>query len=152
MVKKSQTTICRLPFEMGVLKLNVDGAIFWGRNKAGVGCILHYEKGQALMASMKVEEQRSDPLEIELLAIFRELQLRVSFDIHSLVIESDSLLAIQVINDGENSCIQYGHLIREIQSLKHQMLHCSFQYVSRLCNFVAHQLTRHAWQVEHMCV
>lgn len=82
-----------------------------------------------MMASTKLEEHRSNSLEIELLAIFRGLILCVPLGIHSLVIESDSLLAIQAISDRENSCIQYGHLIQEIQNLKHRLMHCSFQYV-----------------------
>lgn len=62
------------------------------------------------MPTTKREEHRSNPLEIELLAIFCG-QLCVPLGIHTLVVESDSLLAIRAVTEGENSCMQYSNIL-----------------------------------------
>lgn len=55
------------------------------------------------MAATKLEELIEEPLAVELLAIFWGLQLCVPLGILDLILESDYLLAIQVVREGEES-------------------------------------------------
>lgn len=70
------------------------------------------------MAVIEREEHTTEPMEVELLTIFRGLQQCFRLGIQSIIIESDTLLAVQAINDGEDSCAQHSNLIREISLLK----------------------------------
>lgn len=63
------------PAPQGYLKLNVDGALFIYRNLAGIGMILRDEMGKILLSSSMAVRDVEDPEIIELLAIFRGIQL-----------------------------------------------------------------------------
>ncbi|XP_040996246.1 uncharacterized protein LOC121242461 [Juglans microcarpa x Juglans regia] len=57
------------------LKLNVDGAVFSKLGKTRVGVVLRDDHGRVLMARCKVETEMEGIEAIELMAIFRGLQL-----------------------------------------------------------------------------
>ncbi|XP_041021186.1 uncharacterized protein LOC121262645 [Juglans microcarpa x Juglans regia] len=78
----------------GVFKFNVNGAIFQNQRSAGIGAVLRDCKGEVLMAISKKEQEVSDPTGVEMLAIFRGLQLSVHLGIHHLIIESDALTLV----------------------------------------------------------
>lgn len=119
----------------------MDGAIFSNHYSSGVRCVLRNENGGVRMAVTKREEHAEDPMEIEILAVFRGLQLCSPLEIQSITVKSDSLLAVQAISDGEASCAQHSNLIRDIISLlKERFMSCNFIYASRHGNFVAHEL------------
>lgn len=61
--------------DLVVLKLNVHGVLFPEQQTAGVGSVLCDDKGRVLMVTTKPEAIVGDPLEIELLALLRGLQL-----------------------------------------------------------------------------
>lgn len=67
---------------------------------------------------------------MELLAIICGLQFCVPLGISSLVVESDSLLAIQAVIDDENFCAKYSNVVREILSLCQYFNSCSFCHVT----------------------
>lgn len=114
-----------------------------------MGSVFRDDKEHVIMACSKIEQHSGDPLEIELLALFRGVQVCVPVSIQRLRIKSDSLLAVQAVDEGEESCFRYSNLIREIQTLKNCFMDCTFLYVSSLGNTgVAHKLARYAWQVE----
>ena len=50
LAKKSPTTVKWLPPPVGWLKVNFDGAIFKGKNVAGLGCIIRNDKGLVMAA------------------------------------------------------------------------------------------------------
>lgn len=51
------------------------------------------------MVATNFEQNLSDPHEIELLALFRGIQLHVHLGIQTLIVESDSLQIIHVIQE-----------------------------------------------------
>lgn len=59
------------------------------------------------MAETKPEELMDDPLVVELLTIFWGLQLCVSLGISKLIVESDSLLAIRVVHEVDESYVHH---------------------------------------------
>lgn len=67
------------PLGEGCFKLNVNGAIFFNLQKAGIGAILRDNKGEPIMATSIKGEALFNPETIEGLAILRGLQLCVPF-------------------------------------------------------------------------
>ncbi|XP_035545034.1 uncharacterized protein LOC118348152 [Juglans regia] len=105
-------TVCRwLPPEQGMLKLNVDGAVFANQRRARVGVILRDDKGGVILLACKKENEINDPLEIELLAILRGLQICLPLGIPQLVIESDYLLLVDEIRNDKASRSLHENLV-----------------------------------------
>lgn len=116
--KKLDQMQCRWnPPPPGVMKLNVDGAIFHDQHKTGVGIILQDEQGEVLMFASKKEHEVKDPTKIELLAIFWGLQLCSPLGLHELIIESDSLLMVKELQNAKDTLSLLGNLIEEIKGL-----------------------------------
>lgn len=102
------------------------------------------------MAATKSEDLMDEPVAVELLAIFRGLQLCVPLGIPHLIVESDSLLPIQAVHEGETySNVHHSNLIWDLRGQQRCFLSFKFQYVSRMGNKSTHKLARHAWQVEN---
>ncbi|CAI9762880.1 unnamed protein product [Fraxinus pennsylvanica] len=131
------------------LKLNVDGATFHHLHEAGVGIVLRDQTGTVLMAASKGEWEVADPEMIEFLAVLRGLQLVMSMGISRLVIESDCLFVVSQLNDEESiSLLPWGSIIADIRCLLSAFLDVKICHVNRLGNGIAHELARHAWEVE----
>lgn len=90
----------------------------------------------------------ADPMEVELLAIFRGLQFCIPLGIPKITVETDCLLAIHALEECAKSVAAHRHLLLEILRLKNNFVVRKFSYVSRLGNQVAYSLTRYAWEVE----
>lgn len=103
------------------------------------------------MAATKLEKHIDDPLEIELLAIFRGLKLCLPMDILSLTVESDSLLAILALEVGASSLVWQVVLFRKFFHFRKFLLLCNFQHVSQLGNRVTHKFARFACQRDDIC-
>lgn len=99
------------------------------------------------MAATKSGDFLENPLDVELLAIFRSLKLCVPLGIPNLIVENDSLLAIKAAQEGEESCILQSNLICDLLRLAECFHSSRFQYVGRLSNNVAHKFSRHAWKL-----
>ncbi|XP_035551024.1 uncharacterized protein LOC118349636 [Juglans regia] len=74
-----------------VLKLNIDGAMFVDLRRTGVGFLLRDAKGELIVATSKAEFDVENLETIELLAVFRGIQLCASRGIPNLIVESYSL-------------------------------------------------------------
>ncbi|KAF5472300.1 hypothetical protein F2P56_009031 [Juglans regia] len=134
------------------LKLNVDGAVFGELHKAGVGVVLRDEAGKVILAASKVEFEVNNTEAIEMLAIFRALQLCTSMGIHRLIMESDCLMDIQVLNNELVSDAMLTPFVSEIRKVLRVFVECKFQHVYREGNQVAHILARYAWNVENISI
>lgn len=139
--------------EDGMVKLNKDGALFPHRQIAGIGSVLCDDLGRVLMEATKPKIMVGDRLRNELLAILRGLQLCIPLGLRTLEVESDSLLALNALKEGDELLVSYSHLLREILKLRQRFPHCSFSYmISRVENFVAHKLARSTCLVEDLFV
>lgn len=65
-----------------------------------------------------------------------------------MLVESDCLMAIQVLNDELESAALLDPLLCEIRKLQGLYAEYKFQHVYRECNQVAHILARFAWDIE----
>ncbi|XP_035544595.1 uncharacterized protein LOC118347988 [Juglans regia] len=85
------------------LKLNIDGALFFYLNKAGMGVVLRNHMGEVLMASSRVESVFLEPEQVEAVALLRGLQLCMRLGIPKLIIKSDCLFLEEEINRSSES-------------------------------------------------
>ncbi|KAF5462687.1 hypothetical protein F2P56_018674 [Juglans regia] len=124
----------------GLLKLNVDGAMFGELCKSGVGCILRDDKGKVLMAALKAESEVEEPEAVELIVVLRGLQLCVSMGISRIQVESDCLLVVEALEHNNMAGSLLGLLYQDIKSISSCFVECSFVYVPREGNRAAHGL------------
>ncbi|XP_042974874.1 uncharacterized protein LOC122306493 [Carya illinoinensis] len=68
------------------VKLNVDGVLFGDLNKAGLGLLLRDAARNVIMATSKAENDVESQKTVELLAVFRELQLCSSMGITNIML------------------------------------------------------------------
>ncbi|XP_040996055.1 uncharacterized protein LOC121242229 [Juglans microcarpa x Juglans regia] len=142
---------CRwVPPEHGILKLNVDGAVFANQRSAGVGLILRNAKAKIIFLASKKENKVNDPIEIEMLAILRGLQFCFPLGISHLVIESDSFLMMNEVESENTSRSLHDNLVQQIKQLMLRFPICSIQHNSHLGNGVAHGLAKFAWNIDDL--
>ncbi|XP_042954614.1 uncharacterized protein LOC122291030 [Carya illinoinensis] len=140
------------PPPIGALKINTDGAMFQGCCTSGVGVILRDEKGKVILAACKKEPEFSDPMEVELLAILRGLQLCIPLGIGELIVETDSMLSVRALTAEGESMSPHGNLIYSILSLSKQLPKVTFQHAGRVHNAAADGLAKLARFVEDLTV
>ncbi|KAG2726715.1 hypothetical protein I3760_01G126500 [Carya illinoinensis] len=136
----------------GWLKLNVDGVVLSNLGRSGLGAVLRDHTGKVLMAVSQpaLEVGGSEPL--ELMAIFRGLQMCATMGIPKILVESDSLLCIEGLQYNNMHQSLLGGLYMEIQSLVSRFVCCDFSHVYREGNQVAHRLARFASSIVSIAV
>ncbi|KAF5478189.1 hypothetical protein F2P56_004771 [Juglans regia] len=149
-ISKVKELCCWKPPAVGSLKLNVDGAMFFDRHKAGIGAVLRDDKGDVVLAASKIEYEVNELEDIELLAMFGGIQICANMGIRRLILESARLLMVNEVNASEASFSLLGNLVREVKMLKALFEVCLVQHVDRAGNEVAHKLVRNAWNVENL--
>ncbi|KAF5472125.1 hypothetical protein F2P56_008865 [Juglans regia] len=130
-----------------VFKLNVDRVIFQNQHSASIGAVLRDCKGEVLMAISKKETKVSDPTGVEMLAIFRALQLSMHMGIHHLIIESDASTLVEELQKSAPPMALVGNVIKDTKELMHCFQSCEVRHVGRNCNEAEYKLARHAWIV-----
>ncbi|KAG7967769.1 hypothetical protein I3843_08G116200 [Carya illinoinensis] len=133
---------------IGYLKLNVDGATFSDYFSAGVGIILRDHNGDVVVAASKVEREVSSPEFIEAIALLRGLQLCAQWGVPKIILESDSLILVNSLNEGAKYLTEFDFILQDIRRLMHGFEETRLEHVHRLGNGAAHQLARYAKEVE----
>ncbi|CAI9778785.1 unnamed protein product [Fraxinus pennsylvanica] len=115
----------------GVLKLNVDGALFEDQCRYGTGVVLRDATGKVIFSASKPERGSMDPMEAELLAMLTGLQICLPLSIPSLQVESDSLLVVQEVTKVQNESFSLsGNLIQEIQFLMNRFPNIDVRHIT----------------------
>ncbi|CAI9757855.1 unnamed protein product [Fraxinus pennsylvanica] len=131
---------------------NVDGATFKELEKAGIGVVLRDSSGTVIIAMSKIEKSVEESEAIELLAIFRGMQLCVNMGIQNLLVESDRKMVIEVLQTDSMLNSSLGVLYQEVKIFATHFVNCNYSHIYRECNMVAHKLARHAQWVDDICV
>lgn len=108
------------------VKLNTDGCWMESRKLAGYGGIFRDHRGQWLLGFYGKREYSSS-LETEIWGIYRGLTIMLEKGYNNICIESDSLDAVQLINDGPNEEHPQTELIKEAKNL-----------LTRTCSLLKH--------------
>ena len=101
---------------MGFVKLNTDGSCIPSSLSSGVGGLFRDANGKWIMGFAK-GCGLCPPLEAELRGILIGLQLAKDRGLKKLVVESDSLMAVEAINGGHKLFGNCKHLIDSISCI-----------------------------------
>lgn len=122
-----------------VYKINSDGALAGGRG--GYGGVIRNSGGQVL-ACYRGPSPKLNITFLEILGICEGLKLALSLGLGTVIVESDSLQAINILNK-EESCPWYcSNSVNEILNLVASFFHVKFIHVFREANMVADMLAK----------
>ena len=79
----------------------------------------------------------------EVFALEHDILLAQELQLSRVIVEFNSLNAIQVINDGATKS-SFGHLIQGILQVSNSFESCLFKHINKSFNSVAHELAQHA--------
>ncbi|OMP01704.1 reverse transcriptase [Corchorus capsularis] len=131
----------------GTVKLNVDGAAKGNPGIAGAGGLIRSSTGAWLMG-FKLHLGVCSNVEAELQAIRRGLQLVWDCGYRVLICESDALVAIDLVRNGDVMIHPLGCLIADIRSLLNREWRCTLQHIYREGNFCADWLANAACSLD----
>ena len=131
------------PPDLGVYKVNFDGALFLDQRCAGLGVVVRDSVGLIVAALSQRVRLPSLADVVEALATRQAICFAHELSLHNVVIEGDSLRVIQAIIDTKPVQTLYGHIINEIRLLSSSFI-CNFLHVNRKGNKLAHALARRA--------
>ena len=130
------------PPEQACVKLNVDAA-FCPRNKvASLGMVVRNDTGAIRLCGIKKIGNVESPLQAELMAIAFGLQLAKEHSFTSIIVESDSLLAIHEIEKHHNSFCLWESIISDIVDNSVSFGQCCFKHIRRSANKCAHNVAK----------
>ena len=128
---------------MGVYKINVDGATSERGRKSSIGVIIRDFKGEAATGLCRLLNGNFSVLEMEMLAVEAGVLLAKELGLQQIIIESDSLLAVQSISANEVSG-ETGHIVQGILSIMDCFSSWQIRHVKRDSNRLAHELALYA--------
>ena len=132
------------PPELGVYKLNFDGAIFEGAARAGLGVVVRDAEGMIIAAlSQNIQLPSSVDL-VEALAARRAILFAQELCLAHVMVEGDSLRVITAINNPQKNRTQWGHVVEDIKKASSWFQTCSFGHIYREGNSLAHSLAKRA--------
>ncbi|CAN0876753.1 Putative ribonuclease H protein At1g65750, partial [Linum grandiflorum] len=131
------------PPPIGWVKLNVDGSRVSAEDSTAIGGVLRGACGTWIAGFL--HHIGSQPiLQAELLAIRDGLSWVQMLRYSQVEVESDSLLAVQLVMSSNTCCHPLGTLISDIHSLMEMMQNCKIRHIRREANFVADYIAKSA--------
>ncbi|XP_062008598.1 uncharacterized protein LOC133725379 [Rosa rugosa] len=125
------------PPPMEYYKLNADG-----NAKRGVGGVVRNHEGVLMGAVAKQEACDISVLATELFAIKTGLEFALDCSFFPLIVESDCLEVVSLVNMEEDCSAADGVIVSEIKSLLRQLNVSEVFYRSRECSKVAHSIAK----------
>ncbi|OMO88292.1 reverse transcriptase [Corchorus capsularis] len=124
----------------GILKINSDASCCAARGEAGLGVVIRNSNGEVVVSGSRKLYFVSDPLYAEVHAILFGFELALEYGVDDCMFESDSLSAITEIKKHGLSFWEGGVLIDEIRDLATLFDKCTFHFVNREANDLAHRI------------
>lgn len=125
---------------VGFFKLNVDGGMDVMNGCCGIGAIVRGSNGD-LVCVLSMSAPLISILTLELHAIKKALELALNFGCVQLIVESDSLRFVQLINQDKECLAADGAYVNNIRAFLH-VNQVFMNYVSRDANGIADHLAR----------
>ena len=125
-------------------KVNFDGTVFRGEEKAGIGVIIRNSQGMVMASLSQKISLPQTVVELETLAATRAIEFSIELGFSMVILEGDSKMVIKALQDNSPSLTPFGLLIRDAQEAANFFTCISYAHVGRNGNFVAHNLARYA--------
>ena len=143
-VKNAATAASWCPPYENQVKINFDGTLFGESNSGGIGVVILNSKGRVLATlSEKILKPQSAEL-VEILAVRRAVLFSTEMGLFNSVFEGDSSNVIKSLQDRNMAHSLGGHILKDILSYQNSFQSCSFSYIGRQGNVVAHALAQRA--------
>ncbi|KAK3229086.1 hypothetical protein Dsin_000967 [Dipteronia sinensis] len=126
----------------GCFKINIDAALDIDGYVVGFGLVVRNSHGLVVALSVQRVIASFCSLTAETMAILRGINFAIDLGVRPVVIESDALAAIKLIDSGVYSLADIGLIIGEILTKLEAIDGGSVRFVSREANYVAHMLVR----------
>lgn len=130
------------PPEFGWLKLNTDTAIRVGSDSFSIGLVLRDHSGSFVAGKVASFSGNYTVLEAEVSAIYEGLKWLGSLPYQQVVVESDSLLAVQAIRSSSGNLLEVGHIVESCRTYIRSRAGFSISFVKRQANKAAHVMAR----------
>lgn len=130
-----------LPPRQGVIKVNVDGAVFKGVG-IGLGVVIRDSVGDVLRSACQQAKQGWEVDVIEAKAIALGLRLASQCYEREVEVECDNLRVVSLINGAQREGSQLGIIVREIRHLASNFSSIKFNHEFREANMAAHTMAR----------
>ncbi|KAK3193886.1 hypothetical protein Dsin_025196 [Dipteronia sinensis] len=123
-------------------KINVDAALDMDGYVVGFGLVVQNSHGLVVASSVQRVIASYSSFTAETMAVLQGLNFAIDLGVRPIVIESDALAAVKLIDSGAYSSADIGVIIGEILTKLEGIDGGSVQFVSREANYVAHTLAR----------
>ncbi|KAH9754527.1 hypothetical protein KPL71_015467 [Citrus sinensis] len=123
-------------------KVNVDAAVNFERQKAGLGVVIRDSCNKVKVAAVKTTLFTGDVKTAEAEAVEWGLVVAKSAAFQCIMVESDCQEVVKLINNKEGSRTEVMWVISEIQSLSKDFQNFSCYHTPRSCNTHAHSLAK----------
>ena len=126
----------------GSFKLNVDATFNADSKIAGLGMVLRDSSSNVMLSAVTKIDRVDSPLHAEIKAILFGMEVAWANSFSSLIVESDSLIAIQEISKNQESFCEWESIISDIMDLSLLCSNCSFHSIKRSANMCAHDIAK----------
>jgi hypothetical protein len=124
----------------GIIKANCDANLSID-SSWGLGAIFRDDEGQVMASATWVRSGFNDPATAEACALYLTTRLAAECCFTTVEFESDCLNVVKAVNSpGPNPRNYFGNLIRGILQNRDRFRQCSFNFIDRKANRVAHNL------------
>lgn len=131
-----------IPPPLGKLKLNTDAAVRLGEDLFSVGLVLRDHLGSFIAGKVLRMMMVSSVFEAEVEAIKEGLKWLSSLPYQYVIVESDSLLAVQALKRSNDNCLEVGFALDECNDILLSRPGMSVSFAKRQANRVAHLMAR----------
>ncbi|KAJ4702817.1 Ribonuclease H-like domain containing protein [Melia azedarach] len=136
----------------GWLKLNVDAAVYKSNNKAGIGAVIKNSDGKLTAAAVKTTSYKGDVEIAEAEAIIFGVEVALEARLSPIIIESNSLNIVNMVNKKLHSSSEVCWLISDIQDTLVKNEKFVVSHIPGSCNVVAHNLAKCAFDFDKTMV
>ena len=130
------------PPHRNCFKLNVDAAYSSDTKMAKLGMVVCDYLGNIYLCAVITLDNIKTFLQAKIKAILFDLETAHDFYYRDLLVESDSLIAIQEVSKGQGSFCEWESIIVDIVNLALECRSCSFSHVKRAANAFADSLAK----------
>lgn len=126
----------------GAFKINVDASIYVGSQNYGIGMVIRDYRGVFCKARSVCRAGQISVFEAETNDVLEAIRWAQELEIQKVIIESDSMLTVQAINQGTTNHLDVGNVLQESRMMLEIYPHFNVSFARKQANKVAHALAR----------
>ncbi|MBA0756448.1 hypothetical protein Gogos_020650 [Gossypium gossypioides] len=122
------------------VKINFDAAYVERSSQSALGIVARNSEGKVLLACSKIHNQAASAFAAEAITCRSATQLGIDMKWENIIIEGDSLSIIKKCRTKSHDKSLIGAYIHDIQQISLKTQKCSFEYIPRTANCLAHSI------------